>query len=171
MSPRTHLIVAFFSFALVACAESTSEPRPRGHEALFLVEQSECSTVRFHTHIVPAESPFIYHGVISGDLQGSVTLVFDAGSLEFHGATLHNSGTAQWGITSGLGSALTLFSTAFDNMNQFVDRPGSPETVIENSGRHRALSGLSRANLEYTGEFNALPSPTVELDFHGVVCQ
>jgi hypothetical protein len=123
-------------------------------------------------HLEPTSiSPFSYDGDVSGDLEGSTTFAFDPGSLAFHGATLHNSGTADWTITNGLGSAPLSFKTAFDNMNHFVDRPGSPETLIENIGRHRALSGISQANLEYIGSFNvALPVPAAELDFHGVIC-
>jgi hypothetical protein len=68
-------------------------------------------------------------------------------------------------IVPGAGS----FDTQFDNKNFFVDRPGSPASVIENLGTHRAMGGVSKANLGYNGAFNASPEPVAAHDFHGVI--
>jgi hypothetical protein len=47
--------------------------------------------------------------------------------------------------------------------------PDSPATMFENIGRHRALSGVSQANLSYIGAFTAVPDHGVTRHRHGVI--
>ena len=154
---------------LSACVDAPAAPKARNLGVSFDAVNVQCSPVQFHVHHVPT-GPFEIVGVTTGDIERSLITVFDPGSPEFHGVTLHNSGTAQWTLTRAPAGIPLSFATTFDNMNHFVDRPGSPATVIENIGTHRALSGISRANLEYTGTFTFLPTPVAEHDFHGVLC-
>ena len=133
------------------------------------VESSGCGTPKFTAVLVPT-SDFSFDGVLSGDLEGTVTLLFDPGSLEFAGVTLSNSGTAHWVITGGIIPGLGTFDTEFENRNLIVDRPGSPATLFENIGRHRAVGGVDKANLTYKGAFTVVPSPQAILDFQGDIC-
>ena len=77
-----------------------------------------------------------------------------------------------WEITGGVLGPLT-FETTFDNRNIATDRPGSPADVFENTGKHRALSGVSKANLTYNGPAIFDPASfSFVLDHHynGVIC-
>jgi hypothetical protein len=84
--------------------------------------------------------------------------------------TIANSGTTNWSIDGGIVPGLGTFVTEFDNRNINIDRPGSPATLFENKGAHRALQGVEKANLSYKGTFSLLPSPEGNLDYEGVIC-
>jgi hypothetical protein len=42
----------------------------------------------------------------------------------------------------------------------------------KNTGQHRALNGVQKANLEYQGTFDltAVPEPLADHDYRGVIC-
>lgn len=156
---------------LFACADGAGPLEPDGTELLtpsFTAGASVCYTVRFNLVAVPAGG--FFQGQITGDLEGTATIVFDPDSFSFTGVTTHSGGNAQWAITGGVVPGVTGFETTFENLAHSVDRPGSPPTVSEVSGKHRALSGVQRANLAYNGEFNVIPFPHADLDYHGVIC-
>lgn len=158
--------------ALLGCSDRSLPHEPSfsaANRSSSPVEAPGCYSVYFHQRATPI-APFTFQSVISGDIVGTQVTTFDPGSLDFHGATLHNEGTAHWAITGGIVPGLGSFDTEFDNMNFFVDRPGSPASVIENIGRHRATGGVRKANFEYDGEFSALPEPVANHDFRGVIC-
>ncbi len=136
-------------------------------------EASGCYTVKF---TVIGES-FTPGGVplepfaVTGDLVGTTESVPDVpGSLKFAGVTVRFAGVSYWHITGGVVPGLGQFTTSFDNLNHVTDRPGSPATLFENQGKHRALEGVQKANLTYKGTFNLVPSPYLRHDFQGVIC-
>lgn len=157
---------------LVACAdgadpmETTRSERPSANVA----GASGCYTVKFDVLAVPSGIPFVFNGQITGDLEGTVIIAFDLSTFKFAGVTGQSAGTAQWTITGGIVTGLTGFTTSFDNLSFEINTPGSPTTISETSGRHRALSGVQKANLSYTGLLQYLPSFHADLDFHGVIC-
>jgi hypothetical protein len=122
---------------------------------------SGCATVQFNWSTVPTSGP------VTGDLEGTVSYTF-IGGTKFAGATQKNGGTAHWDITGGVLGPMT-FETEFDNMNIAIDRPGSPGTLFENIGKHRATSGVTKANLHYAGTFSLLTF-MLDHDFQGVIC-
>ena len=161
--------------SVAACTEGpdgASPPPPQATDAsaqTLSVEASGCATPKFTVHLVPT-SDFSFDGVLSGDLVGTVTLLFDPGSIKFTGETLSNSGTAHWVISGGTVPGLGVFDTGFKNRNQFADRPGSPATLFENIGSHRAVGGVDKANLTYKGTFTAVPPPEGVHQYQGVIC-
>jgi hypothetical protein len=132
-------------------------------------QASSCYTPKFSVTLVPITF-FTFKGVLSGDLEGEVLVQFDPNSVGFAGKTISNAGTAHWDITGGVIPGLGAFQTTFDNRNIAVDRPGSPSTRFENTGKHRALDGVAKANLTYKGAFSAVPTPEVHHDYRGVIC-
>lgn len=161
--------------ALVGCTEVV-DPLPvdsssESSQSLegSLSKSSNCQAVEFSFIGAPI-STFEFTGVVEGDLEGTASFVFDASSLNFRGATLKNSGMAEWTITGGLFMGLESFETEFDNINILKDRPGSPATLSENKGKHRAVDGVQKANLTYKGTFSQLPSPIANHDYRGVIC-
>ena len=90
------------------------------------------------------------------------------GDTKFAGVTMKNGGIAHWDITGGVLGPLT-FDTEIENKNLLTNRPGSPGTLFENIGKHRAISGVKKANLHYIGTFDALTGMT-DHDFQGVIC-
>jgi len=127
-----------------------------------------CYDVSFTVTGTPTGT-FTFEGTLTGDLEGTATIVFDPGSISFAGVTVANAGVASWAVTGGTVPGLTAFGTAFDNRNLLSDRPGSPATVFENIGKHRAVSGVTRANLAYTGVFTVADLQFVH-EYHGVIC-
>lgn len=128
-----------------------------------------CHAVKFNVAVSPI-MPGTHQGVMTGDVQGTVRVQFDLASVEFAGITISNSGTAHWVVTGGTVPGLGAFDTTFDNRNLVIDRPGSPATLFENIGRHRALGGVDTANLTYHGTFSTVPSPRTDHDYQGVIC-
>lgn len=109
--------------------------------------------------------------VVTGDLEGTREDFFDPpDTFKFAGITVKNGGRAHWTITGGTVPGLGEFDTSFDNKNFLIDRPGSPDTLFENIGKHRALDGVQKANLHYNGTFTVVPEPSVDHDFSGVIC-
>lgn len=129
--------------------------------------RSGCATVHFNVLGFPS-SPAMFTGEVTGDLEGTVELAFVGGPGKFAGVTQHNGGNASWSISDGVLGPLT-FDTEFDNKNFYVDRPGSPATVVENIGKHRAVAGVDKANLTFKGEFSFLTF-SIDHDFRGVIC-
>lgn len=157
---------------LVGCDAGVAVPEPAAEHsstAMTSARASNCYTPKFTTTLVPINN-FTFEGVVSGDLVGEVLVEFDPNSVGFAGKTISNAGTAQWDITGGVVPGLGAFQTTFNNRNILVDRPGSPPTRIENTGRHRALGGVAKANLTYEGAFSAVPTPQAILDYNGVIC-
>ena len=134
-----------------------------------LAKSSDCESVHFRIVGTPT-GPINFSGEIFGDLEGTVDIIFDAASFTFAGVTFKNSGTAQWEITGGIIPGLGSFETTFSNLNILHDRPGSPETLFENKGKHRAEAGVQKAELTYKGEFTLVPSPELDHDYRGVIC-
>jgi hypothetical protein len=154
-----------------ACADGTSrwplEPTQELRPNL-AARSSGCYTPKFHVMLTPGSATF--EGLVTGDLEGTVSLEFDFGSAKFSGVTVANSGTAHWTITGGMIPGPVAFDTEFENRNIDIDRPGSPSTLFENTGEHRARGGVERANLTYKGTFTTVPSLQADHDYHGVIC-
>jgi hypothetical protein len=129
---------------------------------------SACRAVAFHVVAVPS-GPATFTGAVTGDLDGTVTVTF-VGAPNVTGNTLVAPATASWTITGGVVPAPLAFVTEFDNRNMTSVRPGSPPTIIETLGAHRAVSGVGLANLHYDGVVTVGPSVVVNLDFRGVIC-
>jgi hypothetical protein len=157
---------------LVGCDAGVvvSEPAAeRSSSAMTLARASSCYTPTF-TMTLTLINDVTFEGVVNGDLEGEVRVEFDPNSVGLSGKTLSVTGIAEWDITGGVVPGLGAFQTTVHNRNIVVDRPGSPPTRIENTGRHRTLDGVSRANLTYKGTFDALSTPEVHHDYHGVIC-
>ena len=122
---------------------------------------SGCYTVKFNV------SGFFPAMAVTGDLVGTHEPLF-GDDFKWTGNTVANGGTAHWVITGGVLGPIT-FDTTFDNRNILTDRPGSPATFFENTGKHRALDGVEKANLTYKGTFDAL-IPAIDHDYQGVIC-
>ena len=153
----------------LACSDPTSPTAPRAAATDLSVGSSGCYAPEFNVAFVPT-GDFSFEGVVGGDLEGTVTLEFDPGSIAFAGVAVSNSGTAHWVISGGTIPALGVFDTEFDNRNLLTDRPGSPATLFENIGRHREAGGVRKANLEYNGTFTLVPSPQGFQEYRGVIC-
>jgi hypothetical protein len=153
---------------LAGCAEGSS-PTEVASPDLAVAGNSGCYTPKFTVTLVPIND-FLFAGVVTGDLEGTVALEFDPGSIKFAGVTLSNSGIAHWEISGGIIPTLGDFATEFSNRNLLTDRSGSPATLFENIGNHRATGGVSMANLTYLGAFTVVPSPEAVLEFQGVIC-
>ena len=125
-----------------------------------------CYAVKFHV-----KSEDGGHFYFTGDLSGTIEMTWDFDSFKYAGVTEKNGGTYTWTITGGIIPELRTFQTAFTNKNLVTDRPGSPDYIFENIGTHRAISGVSKANLAYHGSFIYQP-PVVLLDhlYSGVIC-
>jgi hypothetical protein len=141
---------------------------PSSPDAAVQAGASGCYTVKFNVAASPL-APGVWEGVLTGDVQGTVHVQFDLTSVEFAGVTVSNSGTAHWVITGGTVPPIT-FDTTFDNRNLRVDRPGSPATLTENIGTHRASGGVAKANLTYHGTFTTVPTRVTDHDYLGVIC-
>lgn len=151
-----------------ACADTGPSAPAAVQVAGSAASASSCQSVRF-TWVGAPVAGLTFAGPLSGDLQGTLSIEFDPASFAAAGVTFKNAGTADWSLSGGV-EGLSAFRTTFDNMNIETDRPGSPAWLFENTGRHRALSGVAKANLTYRGEFAAVPSPVVTLHWHGVIC-
>jgi hypothetical protein len=153
---------------LPACADPTA---PRGPQSpdLVVAGRSGCYVVEFNVAVaIDPAAIFVAHGVVTGDLQGTATFVFDPASLHFAGKTLKNAGTATWDVTGGVTGPLA-FTTTFDNLNIITDRPGSPAVITEQVGTHHAVSGVEVANLHYKGSFSDV-TVSGSHDYRGVIC-
>jgi len=134
----------------------------------FAAASSPCHAVAFHVVAAPS-GPGTFTGAVTGDLNGTVSFTF-VGAPNITGTTLVVPATASWSITGGAVPAPLAFVTEFDNRNMTSNRPGSPATVIETLGEHRAVSGVEVANLHFDGIVTVVPSVVVNLDFRGVIC-
>jgi len=132
--------------------------------------QSDCHAVKFNVSGDPGGSGFVVLGEVSGDLAGTVTMTFDPDSVKFAGVTIKVGGVAQWDVTDGVVPGLVEFETSFDNKNLATDRPGSPAWVFENIGTHRALTGVQKANLHYSGISDFAEPRAFSHDYQGVIC-
>ena len=163
---RAHFgFMAVAVFTLAACDRSPVEP---AHLTGSFSAVSSCNAVAFHVAAVPT-SPGTFTGPITGDLEGTASFQF-GGDPKVTGKTLAATGIASWTITGGVVPVPLTFTTEFDNRNLNSDHPGSPATVIETLGKHRALSGVNSANLEFRGVVTVAPAVVVNLDFRGVIC-
>jgi hypothetical protein len=106
--------------SVTACTQGASPPPLQPTDALapdLSVQASGCATPKFTVVLVPT-SGLSFNGVLSGDLEGTVTLLFDPGSFKFAGVTFANSGTAHWEISGGVLPGLGAFYTEFNNRNR-----------------------------------------------------
>jgi hypothetical protein len=171
MTNLTRAAPLFTALLLAACADATAPRSPRAPVApqRAVAGHSGCYTVAFNV-TATLMGPLGATGVVTGDLEGTQTIEFDGSSVGFAGKTVSISGTATWTITGGVVPAPLSFTTTFDNRNLLVDRPGSPATLFENIGTHRALAGVAMANLNYQGTFTLVPAPVADHDYRGVLC-
>lgn len=132
--------------------------------SLAVAGNSGCVTPRFNVSGV-----FDGFGTqtVSGDLIGTVAVTF-TGIEPFTGVTNRSSGIAEWEITGGVAGPLT-FTTKFENRNHLIANPSTPAGVAENRGRHRALSGVQKANFTYEGTFT-VATANLDHDYRGVLC-
>jgi hypothetical protein len=137
--------------------------------------QSVCHAVKFELAIY---WPTFDEGIqripcdVTGDLEGTVELVFFGPPTLFGKVSRATDADtrAYWEITGGVLGARE-FQTTFRNQDFVVDRPGSPGTLFENIGTHKAFSGVRKANLTYKGTFDLLrPEQPGTHDYHGVIC-
>jgi hypothetical protein len=169
MCRTARLSLSLIIFMLPACAfEESLNPAPLPGVASLNVT-SGCFAVNARLLGAPS-GPWSFAGILTGDLEGTLTIDFDPGSLRFAGVTIKNGGTAHWAITGGVLPAPVTFETAFENKNLAVDRPGSPALVFENIGKHRDVSGVAEANLHYQGSFAVVPALQVDHRYQGVIC-
>jgi hypothetical protein len=157
--------IALAAFVTIGCSETQRDPTDAFTPTFD--GASGCYSVKFNIKITPAGMGG--EGQITGDLEGSVITAFDPASLRFVGATLMNGGTYSWSITGGVVPGLGEFETQFENINILVDRPGS-RFGSEHNAKHRALSGVKKANLTAHGTFRPVPTPLVDQDYNGVIC-
>jgi hypothetical protein len=133
-------------------------------------EVSGCYAVHADWTASPS-GPTTFSGALSGDLVGTMTSDFDPSSLKFAGSTLAVSFTNYWTITAGVLPAPVSFVTSSDGLNHVVDRPGSPATYFESTGRHRAISGVQQANLTASNKVDfSLAIPVLVGAISGVIC-
>jgi len=160
------------AFSLVGCSGDTVPVAPTDVVLPEAVAESSggvaasggnsgCYAVKF------VVSGFFPDFAVTGDLVGTSSPVF-ADEFKWTGHTVANGGTAHWVITGGVLGYIE-FDTTFHNRNILIDRPGSPATFFENTGKHRALAGVEKANLTYHGTFDAL-IPAADHDYQGVIC-
>jgi len=115
---------------------------------------------------------------LSGDLEGTLRVTFDLGSIKYSGpppvyagGTMALEGVGVWTIDGGTVPGLTTFQTTLRNRNFISDRPGSPAYIAENLGTHRAASGVVLANLSYKGTSDSsVVPPSVVHAYWGVIC-
>lgn len=148
--------------SVIGCSDQTS---PTGAE--LASASSGCYTVKFSTALTPI-TDIVYTGTVTGDLQGTVDLVFD----EFHsftGVTNQVAADATWHITGGVIPELVgeTFVTRLTNRNILF--PGT--SLVQNIGSLRAISGVEKANVTYTGHTSLDTNPQeTTLNFVGVIC-
>lgn len=150
-----------------ACGVSDTPLAPADVEgAPELSVASDCHAVQFNVSgPLTVIRPGVVEVPVQGDISGIVRFTFDLSSPRFEGATAHNRGVADWTV-SGI-PGLTSFATEFENHAIWMDRPGSSGNVFENTGRHRAIGGVTKANLHYSGT-SGVNGPN--WDHSGVIC-
>jgi hypothetical protein len=163
MKRLTASIAACSLLLLTACNNQTSITDQGSWQPA--VGSSGCHPVKFTT-VLTALSETEFTGTVTGDITGTVHLVFD----EFHGFTgVTNvvAGNATWQITGGTIPELIgeTFETRLTNRNILL--PGT--SLVKNLGSLRALSGVAKANVTYVGE-TPLSTLQTRLDFTGVIC-
>jgi hypothetical protein len=162
--------VLLLSLAIWGCG-SVTEP-----SAKLLSGQANANDVSgcYSVHATWTASPSgptTFTGSLSGDLEGTMTSDFDPNSLKFAGSTLAVSFTNYWTITGGVLPAAISFVTSSDGLNHLMDRPGSPATYFESTGRHRATSGVDQANLTGSNKVDfSLAIPVLVGTISGVIC-
>ena len=131
---------------LVGCGDASeiTSPNPQFRPAAQYVGASAtktaCHTVTFVTDLTPS-GDVSFSGTVTGDLQGSVEVVFD----EFHpftGVTRVVAADATWTITGGE-LAGTTFVTRLTNRNVFI--PNS--STVKNIGSLRESSGIGSPSM------------------------
>jgi hypothetical protein len=162
--------VALLSLAIPGCQVATEPRLPLGSEQVTSNLASGCYAVRA-TWTASPSGPTTFTGTLTGDLEGTMTSDFDPNSLRFAGSTLSVSFTNYWTITGGVLPASVSFVTASDGLNHIVDRPGSPASFFESTGRHRAISGVGTANLSGSNKVDfSLDPPALVGSLNGVIC-
>jgi hypothetical protein len=131
---------------------------------------SGCYAVKFNVDITPITGNTL-SGVVTGDLEGTADITLLGASWPPTGATNTSTFDFRWHITGGVIPALvgSTFDTRSENRNilHFRLPPGRP--FAQNVGSHRAVAGVSKANLTYTGETPIATFQTT-LDHRGVIC-
>jgi hypothetical protein len=163
-------LVAILTVGIPGCQVATE---PKSNMLSHRVESNlapSCYAVRA-TWTASPSGPTTFTGSLTGDLEGTMTSDFDPNSLKFAGSTLAVSFTNFWTITGGVLPASVSFVTASEGLNHLMDRPGSPATLFESTGRHRAISGVAKANLTGTNTVDfSLALPVLVGALSGVIC-
>jgi hypothetical protein len=157
------LTLGLLGLALLSGCTDREDPTAPGSASL--AGTSACRTVKFST-VLTAIDPVTFTGVVTGDLEGTVDLVFDEFS-SFRGVTNRVAADATWHITGGTIPELIgeTFVTRLTNRNVLL--PGT--SLVKNIGSLRALSGVQKADLTYVGETSLETGESV-LNFVGVIC-
>jgi hypothetical protein len=159
--------LALLPLLLVACTDQQPTAPDIGVAPAFAVAgQSGCFTPKFHAATVYVGPGLTFEGPVTGDLIGTQRAEFTSDAFTGKVEKIH--GVSEWTITGGVLGELT-FITELEGRNISTDRPGSPWWLFENLGTHRALEGVEKANLTYTGTFSLL-TLTGDHDFKGVIC-
>lgn len=135
---------------------------------------SSCVTVRFSTQMAGAGG--VWTGTITGDLEGTVDVVFAPGT-QFHpgnGGITMVGGESTWHVTGGVAGWLVghSFSTVKVNRTIFPAGPGL-DLIFGVNGTERAQSGVEQANLTYRGTLDVsdlTPPFDANYQWNGVIC-
>jgi hypothetical protein len=157
---------ALFSLLLLLGCDSAKTTSPGS--SLAVAGESGCYVVKFTAELaVTSDDPFFASGTVTGDLQGTVDMVFNEFDA-FHGITIRVAADANWHITGGIIPELVgqTFVTRLTNRNLLL-----PTSIVQNVGSLRAISGVEKANVTYIGqtiltEDSQLPT----LNFVGTIC-
>lgn len=156
---------------LVGCGDGVATWSPL-EPTVAVANVSSCYAVAFSVEMTSADG-VVFEGPISGDLEGTVEVLNTGFTWPPTGATNTSTFEFSWHVTGGIIPELIgeSFSTAAENRNvlHFLLPPARPFAM--NVGKHRAVAGVQKANLTYTGLTNVDGSPSVtRLDHHGVIC-
>jgi hypothetical protein len=131
---------------------------------------SGCYTIKA-TVIVSQTGPTSFSGVITGDLEGTVESEVLGFTWPPTGVTNTSTFRFHWSISGGTVPALIgqTFTTHSENRNLLYFLVSPEKTMVRNVGSHRAVAGVSKANLTYVAQ-TSLESGETRFDHHGVIC-
>ena len=181
-SPGRRLTVILLGVSIAACSGQAgpTATAPSGVTAPPAAANASagCYPVQFQAVRVATPAPGTSTFALSGDIEGTLQVTFDMGSIKYSGpppvysgGTMTLEGVGVWTITGGIVPGLATFQTTLRNRNMIGDRPGSPAYVAVNLGTHRAASGVALANLSYKGTADSsVVPPSVVHAYWGVIC-
>jgi hypothetical protein len=109
----------------------------------------------------------------TGDVEANGTVLFDVGTLVFHGVVVGASGVETWNVTGGNIPELMYKSFTLNQRSITIQQPDNDPLIWRINGNARAASGISTANLTLHGTFDArdlTPPFEVDNEYHGVIC-